>query len=147
MNLTQIHNIYDELRDVNDFNITVTTKDPIGGRKIIAVTEGDDDDEVYFYRSSGTSREKANTINIWFPCLGNCISPRGNSLTKKRISKLEDEYITKNNTNITHILETNPDIKTYMRFITKKNAMISKKLFNMFSSGGNRRSNRRTRKK
>ena len=129
MSENTIHDIYSDL-DVTGFNPTITMMDPIGDRKIIKVNDG----EVYFYKSSGKSRRQmANTKGIWFPCLGNCMYP-DNSLSEKRIRKLEDPYLNMTDSVITDLLKTNPDLLKYRRFITKENAMISKKLFLTFSS-------------
>ena len=121
-----IEKIYKDL-DVTNFKLDITEIEPIGGRKIVKVSKGE---IVYFYKSTGSSRTDAKTENYWFPCMGDCLYPV-NPITgksKERIRKLEDKYLDMDDSILTEQLKKNPDMLVYQRFITRENAMISKKL-------------------
>ena len=128
MSAKTIDKIYEQL-DISEFNPSLESKEKIGNRDIIKAEVGGK--SVYFYKSSGESRIGMNTVNYWFPCLGDCSQPINPFTGKKenRIRKLEDIYLNKEDKDIIEELKNNPDMEKYGRFITKENAMISKKLF------------------
>lgn len=88
---------------------------------------------IYFYKSTGTSRDNPYDDppkDIWLPCGSKLfnINPLNNKL---RINKLEDEYIK----NPKKIIDEYDTLVVYMRFINKTNAKISKKLTEMETEG------------
>jgi len=127
MSSSQIDSLYDEL-DVTDFEPKITIEEPMGGRKIAKVET--DGKTVYFFKSSGTSRTLVNTKDYWFPCAGNCLYPVEPFSEKRneRIRKLEDKYLDMDDTLLAQELKDDPMLMKYKRFVTKTNAMISKKL-------------------
>lgn len=127
MSSESIQKIYKEL-DISNFYPEIVYQAPIGGRQIAKVTNNDT--VTYFYKSSGTSRLDMGTENYWFPCMGDCSQPI-NPFTGKseRIRKLEDKYLDMEFSLLKEELKNNPNLMKYKRFITKENAMISKKLF------------------
>lgn len=110
-----IESVYRDL-DVEGLDLDVQPHGTVGGRSVVKVTK--DGDEMYFYKSTGTSRKGMDTEGYWFPCQGDCES-------QGRLRKLEDRYVED-----IHFMEQelkeHPEIATYQRFITKDNAMISK---------------------
>ena len=110
----------------------------------------------YFYKSSGTSRDRAGLKDTWLPC-GNI--PLKEDLPNIRYSKLEDEILSKVNqilenmerldeaqyqTTFPQFTEEFPtwhdlmqSILLYGRFITVTNAMISYKLHQMHAPQNN----------
>ena len=89
-------------------------------------------DHKYFFKSTGTSRERDQLKDIWIPLANDIVIISDSPLTNKKViqySKAEGEYLN----NIER--ETLPDdllaqLNTYQRFITEENTCISKYLHN-----------------
>lgn len=104
------------------------------GREMVEILSinGKPQSNLFFYKSSGTSRGDNAIKNIWFPCGDTCLSPR-----TKRITKAENRFISNNSVlrsqvsleNNAYVANNNgPHLKKYGRFINKNNALISKML-------------------
>ena len=63
------------------------------GREMVEILSinGKPQSNLFFYKSSGTSRGDNAIKNIWFPCGDTCLSPR-----TKRITKAENRFLSNN---------------------------------------------------
>lgn len=110
-----IEAIYREL-NIKGLDFDVERYRAVGERSVVKVKKYGD--EIYFYKSTGSSRKGMDTEGYWFPCKGDCES-------QGRLKKLEDRYI-EDIEFMQDQLKEHPEIAHYQRFITKDNAIISK---------------------
>ena len=135
MSRKMIDKIYQDLdKEKIKFTIDCKILPSAHGREMVEIVSinGKPQSNLFFYKSSGTSRGDNAIKNIWFPCGDTCLSPR-----TKRITKAENRFLSNNMALRSQVsLENNayaasnngPHLKKYARFINKNNALISKML-------------------